>query len=116
MSKISLMSFNVKSISIFERQAKRLLKKFPSLKNELRKLISELKDEPTKGAPLGHNCYKIRLAIASKKKGKSGGGRIITHLIIRNDTVYMLSIYDKSDIETLTDKEILALIKQIPTE
>jgi plasmid stabilization system protein ParE len=43
------MSFNVKTISVFERQAKRLLKKFPSLKKELQTLISELKEEPEKG-------------------------------------------------------------------
>jgi len=58
------MSFNVKTISVFERQAKRLMKK-----------------EPTKGTSIGHNCHKIRLAIASKGKGKSGGARIITHLV-----------------------------------
>ncbi|WP_394335460.1 type II toxin-antitoxin system RelE/ParE family toxin [Geofilum rhodophaeum] len=63
---------------------------------------------------MGHNCCKIRLAIASKGKGKSGGARIITHVVFKDDTVYLLSIYDKSDIENLTDKEILELIKLIP--
>ena len=108
------MSFNVKTISVFERQAKRLKKKFPSLKKELQKLISELKEEPTKGTFIGHNCQKIRLAITSKGKGKSGGARIITHLVFKDDTAYLLSIYDKSDIENLTDKEIQELIKLIP--
>jgi mRNA-degrading endonuclease RelE of RelBE toxin-antitoxin system len=108
------MSFNVKSISVFERQAKRLVKKFPSLKNEIRKLINELKEEPEKGTSIGHNCYKIRLAIVSKGKGKSGGARVISHVIYKNDTVYLLSIYDKSDIATLTNIEILELIKFIP--
>ena len=42
------MSFNVKTISVFERQAKRLMKKFPSLKKEIQTLISELKEVPTK--------------------------------------------------------------------
>jgi mRNA-degrading endonuclease RelE of RelBE toxin-antitoxin system len=108
------MSFNVQSISVFERQAKRLAKKFPSLKKELLELIGELKEEPEKGTSIGHNCYKIRLAIASKGKGKSGGARVITHVVFTEDTVYLLSIYDKSDIENLTDKEILELIKLIP--
>ena len=114
MPKISSMSFNVKTISVFERQAKRLMKKFPSLKKEIQELIKELKEEPEKGTSIGHNCYKIRLAIASKGKGKSGGARIITHLVITNDTVHLLSIYDKSEIENLTDKEILELVKLIP--
>lgn len=108
------MSFKVKSISVFERQAKRLMKKFPSLKKELQTLINELKEEPEKGTSIGHGCYKIRLAIASKRKGKSGGARVITHMIFKDGTVYLLSIYDKSDIENLTDKEILELIKLIP--
>jgi len=108
------MSFSVKSISVFERQAKRLMKKFPSLKKELQALINELKEKPEKGTSIGHNCYKIRLAIASKGKGKSGGARVITHVIFKNDTLYLLTIYDKSELEDLTDKEILELIKQIP--
>jgi hypothetical protein len=49
------------------------------------------------GIPLGNNCFKIRIAVASKGKGKSGGGRIITHFAIRDATVYLLSIYDKSE-------------------
>ncbi|PIE87995.1 MAG: hypothetical protein CSA04_04145 [Bacteroidetes bacterium] len=107
------MSFRVKSITVFDRQAKRLTKKFPSLKKELQTLIYELSEEPTKGTSIGHDCYKIRLAIASKGKGKSGGARVITHVLFKNDTVYLLSIYDKSDIDSLSDKEILEWIKQI---
>ncbi|HNW52361.1 MAG TPA: type II toxin-antitoxin system RelE/ParE family toxin [Prolixibacteraceae bacterium] len=108
------MSFNVKTLSVFERQAKRLVKKFPSLKKELQTLISELKEEPEKGTPIGHNCYKIRLAIASKGKGKSGGARVVTHVVFKEGTVYLLSIYDKSDIENLADNEVLELVKMIP--
>lgn len=107
------MNFNVKTIPVFERQAKRLIKKFPSLKKEIQTLVLELKDKPTKGTSIGKDCYKIRLAIASKGKGKSGGARIITHLVYKNDTVYLLTIFDKSDMENLTDKEILKLIKLI---
>jgi hypothetical protein len=108
------MSFNVKTISVFERQAKRLIKKYPSLKKEIQTLIKELKEEPKKGTYIGNNCYKTRLSIASKGKGKSGGARVLTHVIVQYETVYLISIYDKSDIENLTDKEILALIKLIP--
>jgi mRNA-degrading endonuclease RelE of RelBE toxin-antitoxin system len=108
------MSFNVKTISVFERQTKRLVKKYPSLKKEIQKLIKELKEEPEKGTAIGHNCYKIRLAIASKGKGKSGGARVITHVIFKDNTVFMLTIYDKSEIANITDKEILELIQLIP--
>jgi len=114
MPKICSMSFNVKTISVFDRQAKRLVKKFPSLKKEIQELIKELKQEPEKGTSIGNDCYKIRLGIASKGKGKSGGARVIVHVIFKDDTVYLLSIFDKSDIENLADKDILELIKLIP--
>jgi len=108
------MSFNIKTISVFERQAKRLVKKFPSLKKEIQELIIELKEEPKKGTSIGNNCYKIRLSIASKGKGKSGGARVIIHVVFKDGIVYLLSIYDKSELENLTDNEILELIKQVP--
>lgn len=71
-------SFEIIPILPFQRQAKRLIKKFPSLKNEILDLIESLKTEPLQGTPLGDSCFKIRLSIASKNKGKSGGARVIT--------------------------------------
>lgn len=108
------MSFEVKIIAVFERQAKRLIKKFPSLKKEIKELVDQLKVEPEKGTPIGHDCYKIRIAIASKGRGKSGGGRIITHVYFTENELYLLAIYDKSEIDNLADKDILALVQQIP--
>jgi mRNA-degrading endonuclease RelE of RelBE toxin-antitoxin system len=108
------MSYKVKTISVFERQAKKLNKKFPSLKSEILGLVCSLKENPTQGTAIGNYCYKIRLAIASKGKGKSGGARVITHIVFKDDTAYLLSIYDKSELENLSDKEILELIKLIP--
>lgn len=100
------MSYKVKTIDVFEKQAKRLIKKHSSLKAELFHFIQELKINPEQGTPIGNNCFKIRFAIASKGKGKSGGARIITHIIIADATVYLISIYDKSEKENLSDKEL----------
>ncbi|MDR1962456.1 MAG: type II toxin-antitoxin system RelE/ParE family toxin [Planctomycetaceae bacterium] len=108
------MSYSVKSLEVFERQAKRLVKKYASLKNELRDLSKKLAENPESGTPLGNNCFKIRIAIASKGKGKSGGGRIITNFVVKNSTVYLLTIYDKSEKESLTDKELAGLLVCIP--
>lgn len=107
------MSYNVKTIVVFEKQAKRLIKKYASLKLELSKLIQELKENPIQGTSLGKGCYKIRVSIASKGKGKSGGARVITNFVVTDRTVYLLSIYDKSDKENLTDKELEEFLKQI---
>jgi len=68
---------------------------------------------PEQGVDLGNRCYKIRLAIASKGKGKSGGARVIAHLVIEDDAVYLLAIYDKSEKSTLTDSELAELLRQI---
>ncbi|MEO8085767.1 MAG: type II toxin-antitoxin system RelE/ParE family toxin [Bacteroidota bacterium] len=110
------MSYNVKSLAVFERQAKGLIKKYPSLKKEILELVNSLKENPKQGSPIGNHCYKIRLAIASKGKGKSGGARVITYLKILHSTVFLLSIFDKSEKETISDKDLASLIKDIPNK
>jgi len=107
------MSYKLQLSSQFEQEAKKLVKKYPSLKDELTRLFHGLLEEPITGTPLGKNCYKIRLAIASKGRGKSGGARVITHVYVSGKTVYLLSIYDKSEKETLSDNELIELIKTI---
>ena len=107
------MSYSVKTLVSFEKQAKRLIKKYPSLKSEIQQLISSLKENPNQGTPLGNNCFKIRLAIASKGKGKSGGARVISHVIVSKETVYLVSIYDKSELSSLTPAEIKMLLNQV---
>ena len=107
------MSYSVKTIPRFEKNLKRLAKKFPSLKEEYINLIKSLKENPEQGTFIGHGCYKIRIAIASKGKGKSGGGRVITNVLVIKDLVYLLTIYDKSDKENLTDKELKELLAGI---
>ena len=81
------MSYRILSIPLFDRQFKRLVKKLPSLKKELKELSDSLEQNPAQGTPIGKNCYKIRLAIASKGKGKSGGARVITNIIIAENNV-----------------------------
>ncbi|WP_295652451.1 type II toxin-antitoxin system RelE/ParE family toxin [uncultured Mucilaginibacter sp.] len=104
------MNYKVSTIAPFDKQLKRLVKKYPSLKNELRTLIKELNTEPNKGTALGNDCYKIRLAIASKGKGKSGGARVITYFAITDSEVFLLSIYDKSEQADISDKDLLRLL------
>ena len=107
------MSYNVKTLRVFEKQAKHLLKKYPSLKGELAQLIESLKENPEQGTPLGNSCYKIRLAIASKGKGKSGGARVITNIVIKETVVYLVAIYDKSEISSMSSEEINLYLKEI---
>ena len=108
------MSFRVVTIPPFDKQLKRLLKKFPSLRKEYTELIGSLEADPEQGTGVGRKCYKIRLAIASKGKGRSGGARVITHVYVNGNMVFLLTIYDKSEQTDLSNKELeqlLAFIK-----
>lgn len=107
------MKYSVYSLPGFEKQAKKLIKKFPSLKRELFDLIESLKTSPQQGTPLANDCYKIRIAISSKGKGKSGGGRVITHFMVKEKSVYLLLIYDKSEVDSVSDKELEEILKEI---
>ena len=56
------------------------------------------------------------MSIKSKGKGKSGGARVITYNITiaeDNIDITLLTIYDKSEKTTITDKEIKDLLKSI---
>ncbi|RZL12742.1 MAG: hypothetical protein EOO89_19025 [Pedobacter sp.] len=107
------MSYNILATRRFEKEIKRLSKKFPSLRNEFFALIELLNSNPETGTSLGNNCYKIRMSIASKGKGKSGGARVLTYLYLEANTIYLLSIYDKSEKESISDKEIMEIIQTI---
>jgi hypothetical protein len=100
----------------FKREYKRLAKKYISLDSDMKELIEELKKTPTLGTPLGNNAFKIRLAISSKNKGKSGGARIITYFISDDNELYLLSIYDKSEYDNVSEKAIKSLIKHLLEE
>lgn len=77
------MSYNVIVTTRFEKELKRLAKKFPSLKHEFAALVAILTNHPETGTFLGNHCYKIRTAISSKGKGKRGGARVITHVYMK---------------------------------
>ena len=105
--------FSVRPARSFERDAKKLLKKYASLKQELTELGEALAENPTLGIPLGQDCYKIRLAIKSKGKGKSGGGRVITYVISDNEEVILLTIYDKQVKDNISANELKELLEDL---
>ena len=117
------MSFEIYISNSFRKQARRLIRKYPSLKSELHDLEGLLSKKHDYGTPLGKGCFKIRLGVRSKGRGKSGGVRVITWLLIRIDKlsnkstlINLISIFDKSEFETISDKDLGELIKQIQSE
>lgn len=118
------MNCKVIALDNFKRDAKKLLKKYASLKEELTQLQLLLLSNPRYGTLIRENVYKIRLAVKSKGKGKSGGMRVITfvfevEVLVEEDkmeqdfTVFLMTIYDKSDMENISDKDLQNLVDEI---
>jgi len=112
------MNVEIVITDIFKREAKKLIKKYHSLKSELVSFEESLTNNPRQGTLIAENVYKIRLAVKSKGKGKSGGLRIITYLRLLkkedgNIIAYLLSIYDKSDLENLPEYQIEKMVSNI---
>ena len=107
------MSYKIRPSPEFQRRAKKLFKKYSSLPQDLRTLLTLLSSAPTSGTSLGRNCYKVRLAIGSKGKGSSGGARVITYIAVLNEEIVLLTIYDKADRADLRPGELAELLKML---
>ena len=106
------MSYKIVPTPEFVKEAKKLAKKFPKLPWDLEVLQNLLLENPKAGTHLGNNCYKLRLQNTSIKKGKSGGFRIILFLIDKDKVIRLLSIYSKTERETISDEEIEKVLKK----
>ncbi len=106
--------YTVIEIANFKKEIKAIFKKYPSIKNDVTNLIEDLKNDPFMGESLGDGFYKVRMIIESKGRGKSGGARVITNVKIVKNTIYLTDIYDKSEVVTLSKKELNILSNKIP--
>ena len=103
----------------FQKEAKKLSKKYKSLKQELTELNSIITTNPKIGTPIGLHTFKIRIGVKSKGKGKRGGLRVISYKIYVNQnniSVYLISIFDKSDQTSISKGLLKHLIEQIDKE
>ncbi len=107
------MSFDFITSSQFEKDLKELYKKYPSIKNDIYRLKNELLVNPAIGTPIGKDCYKIRFSISSKGKGKRGGGRLISCIKIVKETIFLITVYDKSAKEDVTEKALAIILKEL---
>lgn len=107
------MAIEVSFTPDFERQLKRLANRYKSIYKDLDTLIDDLELNPDSGTHLGKNLYKVRMAISSKGKGKSGGARVITYVLLKKDTVYLAAIYDKSEQSTIDADRLLKVLKSL---
>ena len=101
----------IKGSARFTKSVKALFKKYPSILNDIDGLKTVLQANPQSGTSLGRDCYKIRMAISSKRAGKSGGARVITYVRLSASSIAFLDIFDKSEKESITEQELDALLK-----
>ncbi len=107
---------NVIYSDIFEAKLRRFSKKSPSIVDEIEELSSQLEENTGVGTALGSGLHKIRLSVASKGGGKSGGFRVITYVVYQmpdTNDVYLLTLYDKSEDDTVKKDELLKIAKKI---
>lgn len=110
------MKFEIIPTPGFEKSFKALAKKYKSLKIDILQLKQSLENNPFQGDELSPGIRKIRMAISSKGRGKSGGARIITYTVILTDndgSVYLIDMYDKADFSTVDVSLIKRIIKEL---
>jgi len=105
------MNFKVIPLDSFKNNFKTLQKKYKNIKNDVRKLSSELGENPKAGIYLQHNCYKIRVANSSVPRGKSGGFRTVYYFVNEQKSIYLIAIYSKTKKENISEDELLDLLK-----
>ena len=116
--KVCSMSCNI-TISVsddFAKEAKRLAKKYPSFKQDYKDFLLSIKNNPLQGDEITKNIRKIRIAIKSKGKGKSGGARVITFNVltnVENGQVVFLLLYDKEDASTVKVNVVKQLVRDM---
>ncbi len=79
---------DIKVTETFEKEIINLKKRFINIDRDFENLLQQLINNP-----------------------KSGGYRVITYLI-ENKIIYLITIYYKSDRDTITDDEILEIAKK----
>ncbi len=95
----------------FVRELKQISKKYKGIFADIAQLAAQLKENPLMGTPLGHNLYKIRIAVSGSNKGKSGGARVITYVFLTNSTIYLTDIYLKSEHDTIDISTLIQRLK-----
>ena len=87
----------------FKASYKQLKKRYKSLEADFEKLLVSLLQNPMQGVELIGGARKVRLAITSKSRGKSGGARVIIRTRVIRDELQLLYIYDKADMGNISD-------------
>ena len=105
------MNFSIETIPRFEKDAKKLKKKFPKIKTDLLALTNDLQLNPELGIYLGENIFKIKIPNSSIPTGKSGGFRVITYYKT-DDTLFLLTMYSKTDQDNILTEKLKKIVRE----
>lgn len=103
---------NFETVDLFDKQFKKLSKKYNLIKDDLLNFIDNFEDYHKHSITIKNNLHKIRIANSNKNKGKSAGYRVYYYVKI-GDSIHLLSIYDKSEIEMINEKTLNQYINDI---
>ena len=87
----------------FTKEFKRLAKRYRSLIDDYEAFLDNLRLNPLQGDEIAPHVRKIRMAITSKGRGKSGG----------DGKIYLLLIYDKADTPNVKMNVIKEIIEEL---
>lgn len=109
------MQYRIETMETFDKEVKRLLKRYRSIPQDIKELKEAILSNPTLGTDLGGGLRKIRMRIASKGRGKSGGARVISLTVIlsvEETEIDLLYIYDKAERDSISKAEIEDLLEK----
>ena len=108
------MSCRISYLPEFERELKRLAKRYRSMKDDYASLLKQIKNNPAAGIDMGDGIRKIRMAITAKGKGKSGGARVITYNVVtkvKDNEVVLVTIYNKAEVSSISKRDIVSRLR-----
>ena len=106
------MNLKIISLESFSKDVKRLYKKYKQISKDLIALQKLLQEDPRSGIELGNGCYKMRLANSSVPTGKSGGFRVIYYYLDKDDHLYLMSMYSKTELENIKEEKLVEILKK----
>ncbi len=99
----------------FEKEVRKLRRRFPAVSAQVRVLASQLRDRELPGdrvPEVSLQVYKVRLPNPSARRGKSGGFRVY-YAVNQSDMVFLVSIYSKTDRDDASIYEVQQRIKRM---
>jgi len=106
------MNLKIISLESFKKDAKKLYKKNKKLPSDLKTLNEVINENPKAGIELTSDLYKIRLENSSSKVGKSGGFRIIYYYIDKDENLYLLKIYSKTQTPNIKEEVLIKILNE----